>query len=946
MNTEQFLNTVLGEKGFYCAANLSKEKGFQQEFKETIPDVIDTITSFSNKKHDVYFALSTFVTSKRGADNVQQLKTLFLDIDCGEDKDYKTQNEGLEALKEFYKKYNICPSIIVNSGRGWHVYWVLDKPCSREEWIPVAEQFRAACIDYGLKIDAQVTTDAARVLRPVGTYNYKTSPRSPVEVYTSNDSTISLEEFSSRLPVASMPVLSKQSYSAIDAQEMENLLGEDLFVNDFALLVQKNKEQKGCLQLDRAIKHQDQLSYDQWTDALSIVVLDKTNKDEFIHTISSGHPNYTKEETKSVAKGLKHPHWCETFEKNNPGGCEGCVHKGKVRSPAALTLKAVEAVEEVTETSVLKQTGVPLVAPTTTYPKYPSPYFRFAQGGIGVKVSDEKTGVFSEKQICSTDFYIIRRLRDRVDGPSYIFRHHTKQEGIREFKVAAKKLIGTEAFKVAMSMNDIFTLHPMDLMKYVAAWVEKVKDIGGLPEVKVADQFGWTEGNKSFILGDKEIFPTKERPNYPSSVTDTYFPHFASRGTLEEWKKIPQFFDKPGFEPHQYMFGLSFAAPLMIFAPKIAGSIFHLKSSESGFGKSTGQFAGASVWGDPSLVVQKGDDTLASVWKVAETYKNIVVYVDELSNKDGEALSNFAYDVSSGKQRNRLKGNSGENVERWRGKPWRTLVPTSGNTSILETIAAAYRETPQGEAQRVLEAETMVRLKEDADTTREGIELNTLLENHYGHAGAIYIKFILKNQDKTEQILLDTVNVLIEKTGLTAQNRFWLWQAAGVITGLRIAARKDLHKLNVDNLQDWVCKQLRLARSESVKMTVDINDIIAAYLSDNTRNVLRLNSTDNEVYDPQLESFITPETLPNYKFIGRHDLDTNVLYLLPVPFKKWCAGRKIDYSSTRRMIMEKMNGEALKYRLGVNTNIRLPLTHVLRMSWSEEVTEDIPEEEN
>ena len=152
--------------------------------------------------------------------------------------------------------------------------------------------------------------------------------------------------------------------------------------------------------------------------------------------------------------------------------------------------------------------------------------------------------------------------------------------------------------------------------------------------------------------------------------------------------------------------------------------------------------------------MQKGDDTLASVWKVAETYKNIVVYVDELSNKDGEALSNFAYDVSSGKQRNRLKGNSGENVERWRGKPWRTLVPTSGNTSILETIAAAYRETPQGEAQRVLEAETMVRLKEDADTTREGIELNTLLENHYGHAGAIYIKFILKNQDKTEQILL------------------------------------------------------------------------------------------------------------------------------------------------------------------------------------------------
>jgi hypothetical protein len=940
MDTEQFLNTVLGDKGFYCAAHLSQKEGFQQEFKETITDVVTAVTSFSKKDQDVYFALSTFTTKKRGADNVQQIKTLFLDIDCGENKDYKTQNEGLEALKKFYKKHDIPPSIIVSSGRGWHVYWVLDKPYGRDEWVRVAEQFKAVCIDNGLKIDAQVTTDAARVLRPVGTYNYKTFPPSLVEVYTANNETISLEEFSSKLPTDLIPVLSSSSYSAIDEQDMDNVLGNDLFDNDFTLLVQKNKEQKGCLQLDRAIRHQDQLSYDQWTDALSIVVLDEVNKDEFIHTISSGHPNYTKEETKNVAKGLKYPHWCETFEKNNPGGCEGCVHKGKIKSPATLTLKAKKAVEEVTETSVLNQTDVPLTEPTTVYPKYPDPYFRFeVDGGIGVGVTDEKTGVFTEKQICDTNFYIIRRLRDRVDGPVYIFRHHTKQEGIREFKIPAKKLIGTESFKVAMSMNDIFTLHPMELMKYVAAWVKKVKDKGGLPEVTVADQFGWTEGNKSFILGDKEIFANKEQPNYPSSVTENYFPHFTSQGSLEEWKEIPKFFDKPGFEPHQYMFGLSFAAPLMVFAPKIAGSIFHLKSSESGFGKSTGQFAGASVWGDPSLVVQKGDDTLASMWKVAETYKNIVVYVDELSNKEGPELSNFAYDVSSGKQRNRLKGNSGETVERWRGKPWRTLVPTSGNTSILETIAAAHRETPQGEAQRVLEAETMVRLKEDAATTQEGIRLNTLLENNYGHAGVIYIKAILKNKKTTEEILLATVNDLIKATGLTAQNRFWLWQAAGVLTGLRIAARKGLHQLNVDNLQDWVCKQLRLARSESIKMSVDIADTIAAYLSDNNRNLLRLNSTDTEVYDPEMATLITPETLPTYKFVGRHELDTNTLYLLPTPFKKWCANRKIDYSSTRRMIMEKMNGTQLKYRLGVNTNIKLPLTHVLRMSWSEEVTE-------
>ena len=110
---------------------------------------------------------------------------------------------------------------------------------------------------------------------------------------------------------------------------MDNVLGNDLFDNDFTLLVQKNKEQKGCLQLDRAIRHQDQLSYDQWTDALSIVVLDEVNKDEFIHTISSGHPNYTKEETKNVAKGLKYPHCVRHLKRTIPVGVKVVYTKGR-----------------------------------------------------------------------------------------------------------------------------------------------------------------------------------------------------------------------------------------------------------------------------------------------------------------------------------------------------------------------------------------------------------------------------------------------------------------------------------------------------------------------------------------------------------------------------------------------------------------------------------------
>ena len=938
MDTEQFLKTVLGDEGFYCTVCIKENKQVTQEFKESIEDVVQSVKQIDAAGNEAYFAVSTFKEKQRKAEYAEQLKTLFLDIDCGEGKDYATRNEGLDALKAFYKRYKLPPTLIVNSGRGWHVYWVLDKPCSRDEWITVAEQLKNACSDFGLKADTAVTADAARILRPVGTRNYKGNVPLPVELYSSSNYITSLQEFKDKLPNSLMPVLPQREYSEEDKRDMELASGGgERYSYSLTDILNKSVTGKGCQQIHRAVEKPNEITYNQWIDVLS-VVKECEEGPKAIHVISNKYDKYSKSETESVAAGLKWAHHCTTFEQNNPDGCADCIHKDspKIRSPKDLGRRLLKKVQEETETQVTEQEDPkqPII------PKYPYPYFSLRNGGIGVMETDDEGNQF-EKPLCDTDFYIVKRLRDKIVGPAYIFRHHTKQEGIREFMIPAQKLISTESFKIQMSKNDIFTLAPMDLMKYVAAWIAQVKDVNGLPEIQVADQFGWTDNNKSFILGDREIHADSIEPNYPSSVTEDYFMHFEKKGSLEEWKKIPKFFDKVGFEPHQYMFGLSFAAPLMVFAPKIAGSIFHLKSSESGFGKSTGQFAGASVWGDPTLVVQKGDDTIASIWKVTETYKNIIIYCDELSNKGGKELSGFAYDVSGGKQRNRLRGSSEINKERYRGNPWRTLVGTSGNTSILETISAEFRESPKGETQRVLEAETMVKLKEDSATTREGIELNMLLENNYGHAGEKYIQFVVKRKDVIEKILLQKIEQLIKQTELSAQNRFWLWQAAGVLTGLLIASRLGLHSLNIDNLQDWICKQLRHARDETVKMTVDIHDTIAAYLADNNRSILRLKSTDKEVYDPEMETLISPEQLPMYKFVGRHEFDTNTLYLLPAPFKKWCLLRKIDYGSTRRAIMEQMNGTAMKFRLGTNTNLKLPSTHVLKLSWSEEVTESI-----
>ena len=952
MNTRQFLDTVLGSEGFYCTVGM--KDGINVKFSETKEDALAHINTANKNDNNVYVALATFKTEKREKNNVKQLKTLFLDIDCGEGKDYPAKTEAYTALKEFTKRYTLPnPSVIVDSGRGWHVYWVLDKPYGRDEWVAVAGQLKRACKHAGFKADVQVTADAARILRVPGTRNHKTSPPLDCTVYSHNDGVISLEEFSSKLPEDLMPVLSIQEFSEEDQEDMKNALGNRV-IKRFDVLLEKTVKGEGCAQIDRAIREPNTISYALWTHVISIakfsdIDINEARGMENVHAISSGYEDYTEEETNNVARTIEAPHSCARFEEEYSEGCEGCPHKDndRFKSPISLAVVPNEASEEsytvaVPESSeAVFDTENPDEKPTTVkIPKYPKPYFRYEGGGIGHR--EIKEGNTEVKEILSTDLYIIRKLRDRVSGISFIFRHHTKRQGIRDFMLPAYKLVGTESFKVEMTKRGVFTMKPNLLMGFVAALVDEAEAL--MDEHTVAEQFGWTANNKSFILGDREIFADKVRPNYPSSNTESYFCHFDKAGTLEEWKKLPKFFDKPGFEPHQYMFALSFAAPLMVFAPKIAGSIFHLKSTESGFGKSHGQFAGASVWGDPSLVVQKGDDTLASVWKVTETYKNIVVYLDELSNKDGKALSDFCYGVSGGMQRNRLKGNSGETVERHRGKPWSTLVPTSGNTGILDTISTDYRANPKGEAQRLLETETLVKLKEDAETTREGIALGKLLENNYGWAGEVYMKKIVKHQKAAEGLLLTYVNKLIDRTGLTAQNRFWLWQASAALTGMSIAQRLGLHDLNMANLEDWVCRMLQQARNESTAAVLDIRDILAQYLAENNRNVIKIDST-KPTDDPELTVYATEYEKPLYKIVARIEVDTSVMYMLPTPFKKWCGNRKLEYSHMRRLIVEELGGRDDKYRLSTGIpGLNLPPTYVLKLDWSEAKVVEPPEE--
>jgi hypothetical protein len=959
MDTIKFLSTVLGDEGYYCVVGIKDGKTLHKFFS-SLDSVVATATDLDIGGFDTYFTPSTFVDGgNRKAENVRQVKSLFLDLDCGEDKPFKTQHEAISALRDFRRRHQLpSPSIIVNSGRGVHVYWVLDKPCTREEWLPVAQKLKAACLQANFEIDKNVTADAARLLRVPNTHNFKGSPALDVRVLRSTDDRVNLQDFANRLPDYLIPVTSVREYSEQDKADMQAVLGN--YTKKFAKLIMQIAEGRGCNQVKKALDKPNELSYLEWFHVLSIVKYCEEG-DKAAHLISKGYEGYSEEETQKVLDSISWPHYCATFEKDSPEGCEGCPHKGKIKSPIKLCMEVREATSNVVEvpedhradeefedveSEALGSTGdeseydahALIPRPKTvsyTIPPYPHPYFRGAEGGVYIRARNKENEPV-ELKVLGTDLYPIRRLRDPVTGPCTLFRHHTIREGIREFVIPNVQLSAKDTFRTSLGMQDIMLLNPTPLMEYVNAWVSHLQ--ATQDEVKVRTQFGWTDDCKSFIVGDRQIFADKITNNPPGNRTAQYFPYFRKRGSLEKWKEIPKLFNQPGFEPHQYMFGLTFGSPLMEFVPNIAGTIFHLKSEDSGRGKSTGMYAGASVWGDSARIVQKGKDTGNAIWNRAEVWKNIVLYVDEISNHEPKALSDFAYAITDGEQKNRLS-NRGFNEERMRGDQWSLSAGSTANNSILERMTK-HRAMPKGEAQRVIEEEAPP-LPDTEGATKIGTYLNSLLAENYGHAGDVYIQYVIQNIDTVRQLVTKTVEHINQKAKLAAPNRFWAAQTGTTIAGCRIAKNLGLIDWDVDSLLDWVIKKLSVMRLDMKDMDINVQDLISQYYQDNIRGILRIKSTDDARIEQDTSQFINPDATPFYRWVARHEYDANKLFIVPKPFKEWCVTNNFDYSAIKTKLTAEMGCTATKVRLGRGTKINLPPQHVLVITWREEL-EDAP----
>ena len=937
-DTKQFLESVLGDEGFYCIVGL-KQDGSKtvQKFYGSLEDATFAAQNLDNEGFDAYYGLATFTEAgSRKNDNVSQMRSLFLDLDCGASKDYPDQAEAIKDLRRFCSELNLPKPTLVNSGRGVHVYWFLNNPVSREEWLPIAESLKNACKNHNLRADPAVTADSARILRVPGTQNYKDDPPKAVRIMGELGKSVDLLSFKNLL---GSNVVVKAPYVPRELDPLTQMLAGS-YTSRFKTIISKTQAGRGCAQLAKVITEQETISEPMWRAGLSVAAF-CVDRDKAVHFISKKHPEYTPERTESKVALIKGPYTCAKFEEYNPGGCEGCVHHGKIKSPITLGKEVIEATEEDNIVQAPPPPNAPPTAPIQTYqiPKFPHPYFRGKNGGVFAH-GKNKAGDEVELLIYHNDLYALRRIRDQVLGESLMLRLHLPRDGVRDFTVPLTAILAKDEFRKHVASQGVAATNLDGLMEYVAKWVNHLQMQTTADEART--QYGWTgdaEDPRSFVIGEKEIFGNRIELNPVSGKTASTYSYFTPKGTLDDWKRTVDFLNQPNFELHQYMVGIGFGAPLMHFTA-IHAVLFHAYSKDSGLGKTTAMMAGASIWGDPTELVLFEKDTVNTKMNRAEVYKNLPLYMDEMTNTAPKDLSDFGYQLPSGKQRNRLGPNG--NTERYRGMPWKFSAASTGNTSMIERISA-YKAMPKAEAARILEYRVSKTFFGDKSITDK---FSKELQENFGHAGEIYIQYILNNLAEVKALLSDVQKKFDTAAGLQAEDRFWSVQCATTLTGLMLAKKLGLVNFSIKDITKWLLGVIESAKRGLDGMGNDPEAILADYLAEHYTSILRIKSTDDARGKPtDLEHLIIPDASPRFAMVARYEYDIKKLYLLPTPLKKWCVQHQINYSGLVDGLKRGRTKAVLgKQRMGKGTRMNLPSSPALILDCTEfldDETEDI-----
>lgn len=934
MSDLDLLSAVQSDKGWFCVVGI-KDKSVKQKFYATREEVDQAAGQLVSNNINVFFGVAKYKEpTNRTKDNVLNLKAFWLDIDCGEEKakvnektgkpaGYADQAAGLTALMAFCKGTGLPRPIVVNSGRGLHIYWPLKKAVTREEWEPVADRLRQTCLNNNLYVDPAVF-EAARVLRVPGTLNFKDDPPEEVKIVNYGNP-VSLEDFSGKLDGTTASVVAKKPNNRPLSALTLALRG-----NETTLFDKIMRAKPGCAQLRSCYQDRATLSEPRWFNALSVAKFCE-DKDVAIHALSSDHPDYDPAVVEAKITHILGPATCETFARNNPGGCDKCPYAGKFRSPIALGRDVNTRQEEVEVTATDKE-GKEEVH---IIPAFPPPYFRGDTGGVLKKTAakEDQNGEKTQDEVIDLiyprDIYPTKRMNDPRMGDVVVIKYHSPTDGVKTFPILNSCVADMISMRVELAKHGVLCAG----RKFDELAFYLIHAINHLQEDKKAEsmrlQMGWADKHSRFIIGDREITKDGIYHSPPSGATRETADKMTPTGTLEKWKEVFKLYGTPGLEPHAFGALTAFGSPLFGFLGH-NGATISIVNPGSGQGKSTILHMCNSVYGDPKNLCFQSSDTKNGGTHKLGIFNNIPVTLDEKTNIEPKDLSDFLYGITSGSGKDRMKRNGIELQQNH--TRWSLLALCTSNAPFADKLMG-IKDNPDGELMRVMEYQLNLSTALDMSFAKDMFD-RQLLEN-YGHAGDIYCQWLVNNLERALELLRTVQAKLDKELRLTQRERYWSAIVASNITGGIIAKKYcRLIDWDMEEIYAFACRLIETMRREVAPPLLNHSYVIGDFMNRHIQNTL----VADDAVDSRTKLAKLPKMEPKGELVIRVEPDTNLIFISAKHFQNDCSKRQISYKDTITRLKEV--GALVKVdtkRMAKGMKVTTPGVHALYMDASHDM---------
>ncbi|RKZ11286.1 hypothetical protein DRQ32_06355 [bacterium] len=449
-------------------------------------------------------------------------RTFFLDLDCGPGKPYPNQMEGLRALGPFLKAAGLprC-NVIVNSGNGLHLYWVMDEILPFDKWLPMATVLKALCKEHGFKADPTITADVARVLRLPGSHNRKDRDNPRKCTAKQIGPQIASELLRAVLDIGE-PKPTLNISSALAGPVSDDLRGSVGSKPSFMKQIVKRCQYFAHIAKNGGADCDEPM----WMQTIHVCTFAEDGN-EWAHVLSRGHKDYSEGGTEDKLEARRRVRAqqpevsasrCDTLEDADSTGCDlcnGCEYKGKIKSPMQLGRGEVAAkVAEVAVDDLLLPKG----------------YTRNAEGGIWLT----KPGGDGEPlSVPIAPGMAILRLEityitDR-DAEGQVTLHFATNVP-RSITLMASEF-HTQQLPIQLGKQGFDIVSARDLIafkEFIMSWIIKLKAAGQVKHGSI--RLGWPD----YTQGEPPIYANFNLGAISYNVDGTETPSFAAVSTADD----------------------------------------------------------------------------------------------------------------------------------------------------------------------------------------------------------------------------------------------------------------------------------------------------------------------------------------------------------------------------------------------------------------------------